>query len=101
MNKNTNPQSHDQTLAEGDWVARQFFSSADLQMSPEEYAARYAHLWGNFSLHQHRYADPVLGTWIRRLGEVLASEEEVARCRRRFLSSDELAAIQRAEAEGF
>jgi hypothetical protein len=101
MSKNTDPRISDRTLEEGDWTAQQFFSPADLQMSPEEYAARHAHLWGNFSLHQHRYADPVLGDWIRRLGEILVSEEEVERCRRRFLTSEQLAAIRRAEAEGF
>lgn len=101
MSDNNDPKSDDRSLEEGDWIARQFLSPADLQMSPEEYAARHAHLWGCFSLHQRRYADPMLGAWVRRLGEILFSEEEVERCRRRFLTSEELAAIRRAETEGF
>lgn len=68
-------------------------------MSPEEYAARHAHLWGCFSLHQYRYADPVLGDWVRRLGEILFSEEEIEQCRRRFLTAEEMTAARREEAE--
>lgn len=85
----------------GDWMARQFFSSEDLQTSPEEYAARHAHEWGSFSLHLHRYEDPELGAWVRRLGEILFSREEVERCRQRFLNAAEQAEIKSQEAEGF
>jgi hypothetical protein len=75
----------DRSLEEGDWIARQFFSVDDFRMSPEEYAAHHAHHFCLFSLHRYRYADPVLGAWIRRLGEILTSTDEVERCRRRFL----------------
>jgi hypothetical protein len=84
---------------EGDWIALQFFSPADRQMSPEEYAARHAHALGCFAFQFYRYRDPVLGAWVRRVGEVLASEGEVERCRQRFLSSEEFAAVRRQEAE--
>ncbi len=86
---------------EGDWIAQQFFSPADLQLSPEEYAARHAHALGCFSFYQFRYRDPTLGAWVRRLGEILASEEEVERCRQRFLTPEELAVVRKQEAEGF
>src|SRR5688572_28776812 len=86
---------------EGDWIARQFFSPSDLKLSPEEYAARHAHTWGCFSFHLYRYRDPALGVWVRRLGEVLFDEEELERCRQRFLTTDELATIRQEEAEGF
>jgi len=39
---------------EGDWIAQQFFSPADRQLSPEEYAARHAQLLGCFSFHRYR-----------------------------------------------
>jgi hypothetical protein len=100
MSENGDPKLTDRSLEEGDWIARQFLSPVDLQMSPEEYAARHAHLWGCFSLHQYRYADPVLGAWVHRLGEILSSEEEIECCRRRFLTAEELAAARRAEDEG-
>lgn len=100
MSDKTDPEVSDRSVEEGDWIARQFFSVDDLRMSPEEYAARHAHHFGCFSLHRYRYSDAVLGAWIRRLGEILTSTEEVERCRRRFLTAEEYAAVQRDEAEG-
>lgn len=85
---------------EGDWIAQQFFSSEDRRMSPEEYVARHAHAIGCFSLHFYRYRDPILGAWVRRVGEFLSTNGEIERCRQRFLSSDELATARRQEAEG-
>jgi hypothetical protein len=86
---------------EGDWVVRQFFSDTDLQMSPEEYAARHAQRWGCFSFHQYRYNDRVLGEWVRQLGEILFTDGEVERCRRQILKPDELAEVLRQEAQEF
>jgi hypothetical protein len=86
---------------EGDWIARESFSQADLKLSPEEYAARNAHLWGCFSLHLYRYRDPSLGAWVRRLSEILSTEGEVERCRQRFLTPKELADVRRQASEGF
>src|SRR2546430_1699326 len=101
MTTNTPPTSDSRFNEEGDWIAQQYFSAADLQMSPEEYAARNAHLWGCFSLHLYRYRDPVLGAWMRRLGEILFTEGEVERCRQQFLTPEELANVRKEEAEGF
>jgi hypothetical protein len=86
---------------EGDSVVRLMFSDADLQLSPEEYAARHAHQWLCFSYHRYRYRDPALGAWVRRVGELLFDEEELEHCRRRILTSEELAEVRRQEAEGF
>lgn len=79
---------------EGDWIAQQFFSEKDLQMSPEEYAARHAHLISSFALHRYRYRDPKLGVWVRRLSEVLSSEKELDRCRRQYLVQEEIPGIR-------
>ena len=88
--------------SEGDWIARQFFDDADLRRSPEEYAARFVHLWGCYSLHLYRrYEDEGLGTWVRRLGEILSDPDELERCRRRYLTDAEYAAVQASIAEGF
>lgn len=95
------PEARDGSLKEGDWIARQFLSADDLRLSPEEYAARHAHLWGCFSLHQYRYTDPTLGAWVRRLGDILSSEEEIERCRCRFLTPEELAAEKRDDSKEF
>jgi len=101
MSNNTDPNTESRPSEEGDWIARQFLSPEDLQQSPEEYAARHAHLWGCFSLHQYRYTDPQLGAWVHRLGEILSSQEEIERCRRRFLTPEQLAAIRREQADSF
>jgi hypothetical protein len=80
---------------EGDEIVKLMFSEADLALSPEEYAARHAHEWGCFSFHKYRFRDPALGAWIRRLGEILDDEEEIQRCRERFLTPEELAEVRR------
>jgi hypothetical protein len=84
---------------EGDWIVRQFVSPADLEREPEEYVARHAHALGAFSFHLYRFRDPGLGAWVHRVGELLASQEEVERCRERFLSPDELAVARRQDTE--
>jgi hypothetical protein len=77
------------------------FSDADLRMAPEEYAARHAHEWGCFYYHLYRYADPALGVWVRRLGEILFNDDELERCRRRHLTAEEYEAVLRRAAEEF
>jgi hypothetical protein len=86
---------------DGDGIAREMFSPADLQMSPEEYAARHAHLWACFGLDRYRYRDPILGDWVRRFGEILNSTDEVELCRQRFLTPAELATVRKQQAEEF
>jgi hypothetical protein len=84
---------------EGDWIVRQFISPADLQREPEEYVARHAHSLGAFAFHFYRFSNPELGAWVRRVGELLSSREEVERCREQFLSPDELAVARRQDTE--
>src|SRR5437870_12833684 len=86
---------------EGDSILREMFSAADLAMSPEEYAARRAHLWACCSLHLYRYRDPALGSWIRRFVEIALDAEELERCRQRFLTAAERERIRKEEAEDF
>ncbi len=86
---------------DGDELVRELFSPADLRLTPEEYAARHAHEWACFSFHLYRYQDDELGTWVRRLGEVLFDQRELEDCRRRFLTPQELAAVKQREAEAF
>jgi hypothetical protein len=100
MTVNTPTSSDSRFAEEGDWIAQQFFSPTELQMSPEEYAARHAHALGCFSFHFYRYRDPALGAWVRRVGEILSTEGEVERYQQQFLSSEELATVRRQAAEG-
>lgn len=86
---------------EGDWIAGQFFTPEDLTMSPEEYVARNAHNWGCFSLDQHAYRDPILGAWVKRVGELLSAPDEAERCRLQYLTPDELAAVRARQQDPF
>jgi hypothetical protein len=101
MTINTSASSDSRFPEEGDWIAQQFFSPTELRMSPEEYAAHHAHVLGCFSFHFYRYRDPALGAWVRRVGEILATEGEVERCQQRFLSPEELAVARRQGTEDF
>lgn len=83
---------------EGDEEALTFFSEAERRLSPEEYAARRGHLWLCFSFHRYRYRDPVLGAWVKRVGDLLMSEE-LEELRERLLSPAELAEVRRQQAE--
>jgi hypothetical protein len=85
---------------DGDWIAQQFFSPDDLRLPPEEYVARHAHALGCFSFHFYRYRDPALGAWVRRVGEILSSAQEVEQCRQRYLSAAEQANVHRQQVEG-
>lgn len=84
---------------EGSWIVHQFFSAEELQLSPEEYVARHSHLLGNFSFHLYRYDNPVLGTWTRRIAQLLADDAEIERCRQRFLTRIEQDELRRQTAE--
>ena len=99
MTSETPPTDPGRTSEEGDWAVRQFVGPEDLLLSPEEYVARHAHDLAGFGFPSYRFRDPQLGAWVRRVGELLASREEVERCRLRFLSEVETALARRREAE--
>ena len=84
---------------EGDWLVRQFVPADQRALEPEEYVARHAHALGAFSFHLYRFNDQGLGAWTRRVGELLASESEVERCRERFLTAEEREVAQRQDDE--
>jgi hypothetical protein len=88
-------------LAVYDEAVRSFFSPADLQLSPEEYTARHAHEWALFSFHLRAYRDPVLGAWVRRLGELLFDPAAVEAARLRFLTDAEREDVRERELEDF
>lgn len=85
---------------EGDWIVRQFIAPEDLLLAPEEYVARHAHALGAFSFHLYRFSDPDLGAWVKRVGQLLARQAAVERCREQFLTPEEVASARQDEAEG-
>jgi hypothetical protein len=81
-------------MAHSSWVELALDLFPYQELSAEQYAARYAHTIGCSSFDQYRYPDPVLGTWIDDLHQLLRSEAELERCRRAHLSPTEYAAVQ-------
>ena len=98
---NNLPKTSDRFDAEGDWMAREFFSQDDLGMSPEEYAARHAHLLGCFSFDRYHYRDEELARWVKRVAEILSSPVDLEQCRQKYLSTEELATARQRDAEDF
>ncbi len=93
----TGPQVIDE---DGEWVVRQFVAPADLERTPEEYVARHGHLLGGFSFHLDHFSNPALGAWVRRVGDLLASDEMVEQCRQQYLSLAEADVARRRSVEG-
>jgi hypothetical protein len=82
-------------------LASELFS---LGYTPEEYAARYAHHWHCFSLHEVRYFDPVLDEWIARLGDILHQQNgapSLKSLRLQYLSAEERDEIETQTARTF
>jgi len=68
-----------------------------LGLSPNEYAARWAHNIDCFSLDKHRYRDVVLQSWIRSLGVILFQKNGVptlSEFRAELLADEEMQEIQ-------
>jgi hypothetical protein len=68
-----------------------------MDVTPEEYAARYGHDWHCFSMDDYRYADARLEAWIHRLGDILFEREGAPRIddlRRQYLTDEERRAIE-------
>lgn len=71
-------------------------------LSPEEYAARWAHSIWCFSMDDYRYRDEHLHVWIHALGAILFERPgapTLAELRERFLTAEEREAIRRRSLE--
>lgn len=68
-----------------------------LEMSPEEYVARHAHQWGCFSGANYSYRDARLQAWIYRFYQIMVEPGAQERCRKQFLSVEEIEQIHKEE----
>ncbi len=75
-------------------MAEQTFSEYE-RMSPEEWAARYAHGIGTSAMGDYAYRNKALQDWIHRLFHVLLSPDGVRQCRERYLTPEQIAEIER------
>lgn len=70
-------------------------------MTPVQYAARYAHRWACFSFDDYIYSDPELNEWIHSLGDILFTAGAVEEARKAYLSPAEIEAIEHKPFESF
>lgn len=69
-----------------------------MELTPEEYAARYGHRWVRFELHTFSYDDPFLEDWIKQLSALLSCGPSFLRALRlRYLTREEIAQIEEEE----
>ncbi len=67
----------------------------DIAMSPEEYAARFAHTIFCSSFGDYEYSDPHLDDWIQRFHHiVLRHPELIDSYRRKYLTEEEISVIE-------
>ena len=75
-----------------------------LEMTPEEYAARFGHEFALFSFDEFRYSRPGLTEWVQRLGDIFFKREgapTLRELRDKFLSPSEIEAAERYERDPF
>jgi hypothetical protein len=73
-------------------------------LTPDEYAARYAHTIACFSLDEYRYRDPTLHAWIQSLGAIFFGRPgapTIEEVRQRHLTAEQRAEVKRLENEDF
>jgi hypothetical protein len=71
-------------------------------ITPEEFAARYAHTIPTFSMDNFSYREPEVEAWIHQLGAILWNKPgapKLADLRARYLTDEERRKIAEAEAE--
>jgi hypothetical protein len=80
-------------------LAKELFPYHD--MTPEKYAALHAHTIACSSFDLYRYRDRELEAWVHRVHQILGNLAEVERCRRTYLTSEEIARIQEEKEQPF
>ncbi len=67
----------------------------DMTMSPEEQAAREAHLEMLGGLDSVRYADPEFDAWVHRYYAIVTTHQYLRQCRLKYLTAEELVEVER------
>jgi hypothetical protein len=73
-----------------------------LEMSPDEYAARFSHEFLCFSFDEYRYSRPDLTAWVQRLGDIFFKRNDaptLRQVRERYLTPEEMAVAEAREQE--
>lgn len=75
-----------------------------LDMTPDEYAARFGHQFAMFSFDDFRYSRPGLTEWVQRVGDIFFRRHgapTLRELRERFLTPAEIEAAERYEKDPF
>lgn len=75
-----------------------------LDMTPEEYAARFGHEFALFSFDDFRYTEPGLTEWVQRLGDIFFKRNgapTLQQLREQFLSPAEIETVEQHERDPF
>ena len=75
-----------------------------LDLSPEEYAARYGHQFAMFSFDEYQYRTPGMTEWVQQLGEIFFAQDLPARLRQlreKYLSAEEIEEVEAYEQDPF
>jgi len=84
-----------------EWDEARMREEMALGLEPEEWVARHAWAHDQWPFHRHRYADPLLDTWVRAVSRILATPGLRAAAEARFLTPEEIAAQHEAQGDGW
>jgi hypothetical protein len=76
----------------------------NLELPPEEFAARHGHEFAMFSFHQYRYCRAGMTEWVQQLAEVFFAPglpERLRRLRERYLTPEEIERVEEYERDPF
>src|SRR5262245_42248591 len=72
----------------------------NLELSPEEFAARHGHEFAMFPFHQNRYQRPGMTEWVQQLAQVFFAPglpDRLRRLRERYLTPEEIERVEEYE----
>jgi hypothetical protein len=95
-----NDQSDDRSPA-GPWAEEKAAAWMGTGLSPAEWAARHSHDLAMCSFLNSRFRHPALDAWIVELDQILRAPDAVDAARRRYLTRQEVKAIEEREREPF
>ena len=76
----------------------------NLELSPEEFAARHGHEFAMFNFHTRTYKTPGMNEWIRQLAELFFAPDLPARLKKlraKYLTADEIRGVEEYERAPF
>jgi hypothetical protein len=71
-----------------------------LELSPEEFAARYAHDFAMFSFHEYRYRRPGMTEWVQEPAKIFFDQDlpmRLRQLREKYLTPEEIERVEAIE----